>query len=130
MTRKLEPTERQMQAAFFDIVRRNTKQYPALNLCFSVPNGAWLAGNARERAIRMNAMKRAGLMPGVFDVILLAPNDKYHALALEFKRHKRYPLSTEQLRWQSYATMFGVECHAVSDPEKAWELVKAYLGIN
>lgn len=35
-----------------------------------VPNGSHLAGDAKARAMQMNALKRAGVMPGFPDLIL------------------------------------------------------------
>jgi len=35
-----------------------------------VPNGAVLAGDAKHRAIQMNALKKAGVLPGFPDLVL------------------------------------------------------------
>ena len=130
MVRGLEPTEHDLQVAFFDIIRRHRKRYPALNLCFAVPNSQKLLSQARNKFAFLRHMKNEGLEDGVLDIILLAPSGKYHGLLMEMKRNKRLCLTPAQLRFQSYAIMFGYQCHAVSDPEKAWELVKDYLGIS
>ena len=35
-----------------------------------VPNGAVLAGDGKQRAMQMNALKKAGVLPGMADLIL------------------------------------------------------------
>ena len=40
----------------------------------AVPNGATLAGNAKQRAIQMANLKRDGLTPGFPDLIVFGPD--------------------------------------------------------
>lgn len=42
-------------------------------LCFSIPNGAKLAGSARDRALLMQKLKREGLLVGAPDLLLINP---------------------------------------------------------
>lgn len=44
------------------------------DLLFSIPNGAVLAGGARERAIQANILKAEGMRPGVPDLFLAVPS--------------------------------------------------------
>jgi len=61
------------------------KAYPNV-LFFSVPNGATLSsGDRRLAAIRMNMLKKEGLLPGVSDIIIFEPRGGYSAMALEMK---------------------------------------------
>ena len=39
----------------------------------AVPNGAVLAGNAKQRAIQMASLKRDGLTPGFPDLVVFGP---------------------------------------------------------
>jgi hypothetical protein len=61
--------------------------YPAA-LFWSTPNGARLASGRDNRlaAIRMNALKAEGLLPGVSDIIIFEPRGGYSAMFLELKR--------------------------------------------
>ena len=57
--------------------------YPALaTLLFSVPNGGY------RNAITAKVMKAEGQVAGVSDLILLYPNNHYHALCIEMKAEK------------------------------------------
>jgi len=79
-----ELKESQEQALFFQWF---DMQYKNLSrLAFAVPNGAWLAGDKKTRAILMNSLKKQGLRKGVSDIIILKPVGKYHGLILETKR--------------------------------------------
>jgi len=59
------------------------RAYPDV-LFWSTPNGAMLGGG-KIGAIRMNALKATGLLPGVSDLIIFEPRGGYSAMALELK---------------------------------------------
>lgn len=63
------------------------KAYPNV-LFWSTPNGARLASgkDTRLAAMRMNMLKKEGLLPGVSDLIIFEPRGGYSAMALEMKR--------------------------------------------
>ena len=73
-------TERQEQVALVKWLRF---QYPGL-LFFSVPNGAHLAGNGWQRALKIKKMKAEGMLPGAPDLVIPA-----YRIAVELKRTKR-----------------------------------------
>lgn len=78
-------------------------QYPKYRLLlFHSPNGG--KRNAREAA-RFKAM---GTRAGFPDLILLLPNTKYGALAIEMKADKGRQ-SEKQKEWQSVAEKFGIK---------------------
>lgn len=79
----MKTTEHQHQTALVQWFRL---QYPKFKLhLFAIPNGAHLAGDARLRAIKMNAMKAEGLTPGASDLFLMIPKNNYHGLFVEMK---------------------------------------------
>ena len=53
-----------------------------------VPNGAVLAGDARQRAIQMAKMKRMGFKNGVSDCFLAVPKGGFAGLWIEMKRRQ------------------------------------------
>ena len=54
-------------------------------LFWSTPNGAMMGGG-KLGAIRMNTMKREGLLPGVSDIEIFEPRGGYSAMFLEMKK--------------------------------------------
>ena len=69
-------------------------QFPSLApLLFSVPNGG------RRDRVTGAILKAEGAVAGVADLLLLLPNRKYHALAIEMKTAKGKQ-SPEQKAWQ------------------------------
>ena len=121
--RRLEPTEHQIQAAFFDIVRRQEGRYPALKLCFACPNGDL------RNIVVAKRLKREGTRPGVPDVLLAVPMGGKSGLAMEFKKKKGMKRTPAQQAFESYLMMYGWRCELVYDPEQAWRIVREYLGI-
>lgn len=53
---------------------------------FAIPNGAHLAGDAKQRALQMALLKKAGLEEGVSDLFLAIPRGALHGLWIEMKR--------------------------------------------
>jgi len=66
------------------VVRWYNLQYPH-RLIIAIPNGSWLSGSARLRAILMQKMKREGLVVGASDLLIAYPSGTYHGLFLEMK---------------------------------------------
>jgi len=69
-------------------------QYPDV-LFWATPNGAWLAGNDRQRFGQINKLRAEGLTPGVPDLIIAEARGSYNACAVEMKSEKG-KLSVEQ----------------------------------
>ena len=67
-------------------------------LFFSVPNGAMMGGG-KAGAIRMNLLKREGLLPGVSDLIIFEPRGGYSAMFLEMKRADGGSGASENQLW-------------------------------
>lgn len=66
------------------------------DLLIMIPNGAVLAGDAKQRAMQMAKMKRTGFRPGVFDYLLPIPRGGAPGLWVELKRRKGGVVSDEQ----------------------------------
>ena len=66
------------------------------DLLIMIPNGAVLAGDAKQRAMQMAKMKRTGFRPGVFDYLLPIPRDGAPGLWVELKRRNGGIVSDEQ----------------------------------
>lgn len=99
-------------------------QYPRLrNRLFAVPNGG---GRSKAQA---GKLKAEGVLSGVSDLILLKPNESYHALLIEMKVNaKGSHQSPAQKEWQSDLTALGeykyVVCRSIDD---FMQEINAYL---
>ena len=85
-------SEHSEQAAVVEYIQR---KYPSA-LFWATPNGAMMGGG-RLGAVRMNSLKREGLLPGVSDLIIFEPRGKYSAMFLEMKRTKGGVASENQM---------------------------------
>lgn len=96
---------------------------------FANVNGAHLAGDARGRAIKMANLKRAGLRPGVPDLILLTvryDEPSACALLIEMKR-KPNQASAAQLVFLAWAQARGYRTVVAWNAEEAIRAIKDYL---
>lgn len=86
MASSLNPSEHQEQSAVIDWW---AVQAPAwqldVRLLAAICNGAWLAGDARTRAIQMHKLKKAGLRVGYPDLFLSLARNQAHGLYVEMK---------------------------------------------
>jgi hypothetical protein len=111
------PLESAEQASF---VKWFETQYPRVRI-LAVPNGAFLFGNAGQRAKQMHALKMQGLRPGVPD--LLIPE---WFLWIEMKRLKGGKLSPEQADWIMYLRDSGYTVLVCAGAQAAIDAVKAF----
>lgn len=119
------PTEHQEQAA---LVKWFCAQHPTYKrLLFAIPNGAWLAGNAKQRAQQMSKLRREGLHSGVPDLLLAIPRQGYHGLFIEMKRRKGGKLSMQQEAYQALLREQGYLSEVCYGADEAIMLVKGYL---
>jgi VRR-NUC domain len=82
--------------------------YPSLfnrKLLFHTPNGA------RRGVVEAAELKRMGMQAGIPDLILLIPNDVYHALLIEIKTPDTYQ-SKEQKEFEKQIVDVGY-CYSV-----------------
>lgn len=121
-----ERTEHAEQAALFDWIVEQSERYPALQNAFAVPNGGF-----RHKATA-RFLREEGLMPGVPDVILLAPSKKHHGLCIEMKRANGKASDVKEHQWEwfqrlersGYMTVVAYGC------AEAIKAICDYLGIK
>lgn len=92
-------------------LQRDIRHY--LQVCgfrsVAVPNGATLAGNAKQRAIQMANLKRDGLTVGFPDLIIFGPN---RIGFIEVKLEGEYA-SDKQMEVEDWLTGFAGQKYAV-----------------
>ena len=93
---------------------------------FAIPNGAHLAGDARLRAIKMNAMKSEGFTPGISDLFLMIPKAGWHGLWIEMKAQGG-KLSDAQKEFMGAATLMGYQAVVCFGFDEAKEAITKYL---
>lgn len=121
--KKLEPSEHDIQSAFFRWVRIAEKVHPVLCTMFAVPN-------AGKRGYKTAAMLIAeGLRKGVPDIIFPVARSGFAGLAIEFKKPGG-KLSTEQKEFIPRLTSENWLVVVQTDSEEAIRIVKNYLGIT
>lgn len=94
---------------------------------FAIPNGQMIAGNAAQRARYMAALKRRGLRPGVFDIMVAYPREPYHGLFVEMKRRKGSVTSDDQRSFAFYMREVGYKCVIAKGYGEAQMEIEQYL---
>lgn len=121
-----QPSEHQIQTAFFKWVRLAEKVHPVLKLIFAVPN----AGKRSYRTASM--MISEGLRSGVCDVIVPVSRHGFCGLAIEFKvagGDARKKLTENQDEFIAGLTKENWLVSVLTDSEEAIRIVKNYLDI-
>jgi hypothetical protein len=93
--------------------------YPDV-LFWATPNGAMMGGG-RAGAIRMNALKAEGLLPGVSDLIIFEPRGGYAAMFLEMKRADGGSGASDNQLWfirqVEQRGAFGIVCNGYDETQ-------------
>jgi hypothetical protein len=97
------------------------------DLLIMIPNGAYLGGDAKQRAITMAKMKRTGFKPGVFDYLLPVSTDTAPGLWLEMKRRQLGVISLEQSAFRQLMLELGWQAAIAKGWEEAREAITGYL---
>jgi len=118
-----QPTEHQIQSAFFDRVRANFGRYPDLAYMRAIPNGGH-----RSKAVA-GKLKAEGVAPGILDVVLPTKSGPYSGLWLEFKRPKE-KMTEAQRDYANYLTRQKYYVHTVYSDEEAWRITMDYLSMK
>lgn len=95
-------------------------------LFWSTPNGSMLGGG-RIGAIRMNALKAEGLLPGVSDLIIFEPRGGWSCMFLEMKRSKGGVLSENQAWFIAQVEARGAYTVVAEGADEAIEFIDDYL---
>jgi hypothetical protein len=115
-------SEHQEQAAFFDWCRLWPPNH-ILRRFRAVPNGGWRHSQVAA------ALKREGVLPGVYDTYLPAARRGFHSLALEFKVGKN-DLTPEQRAEREFLLSEGNCAHTVWTWTEAARICVWYLELE
>lgn len=97
------------------------KNFPSLFFMLHIPNGG-----LRER--RHGAfMKMLGAKPGVPDIFLPVPNEKYHGLFIEMK-YFNGRVSPNQKKYIDFLRSKGYQCSICYSCPEAIQTVEEYMG--
>lgn len=121
MNTRTIPTEAQEQSALFEWAGRMQGRYPALALCFHIPNG----GSRHPAEARH--LREQGVKAGVPDICLPVPNKRYAALYIEMKRTKGGRVSEEQKAWITALNRAGNRAVVCRGWEEARDEIMEYL---
>lgn len=99
--------------------------YPSV-LFHSIPNGANLAGNQRQRGMQMNYLKAEGLRPGCPDLFMAVARGNWHGCYIEMKTLDG-ELSDKQKAFIALAEAAGYFTIVAYGFEQAKELFDVYM---
>lgn len=120
----IKRTEHDEQSAVIDWARRQLGLYPCLEWLHAIPNGAFLAGGARQ----MSKLKTEGLVPGVCDLFLPFPAHGYHGLYIEMKAPgKLSRVRDGQREFMEYVESVGYLAQVHDSADEAIELLRWYV---
>lgn len=108
-------------------VRWMRLQYPReATMLFAIPNGAHLAGTAKQRAAHWARLEREGAKAGVPDLFLAIPRRDSHGLFIEMKA-ERGRVSPAQAVWLEALSIQGYETAVCRSLEEFMQVVREYL---
>lgn len=121
--RRIEPSEHQIQSAYFDWVRL---AYPGCKLIYAVPNGG------KRHIVTAMKMQREGVTPGMPDVNIDVPKisdtvSDYYGMRIEVKT-KKGALNAAQKEAHIQLESVGIWVVVCRSTESMIEETKRYLG--
>lgn len=123
-------TEHDEQVALFSWIDLMIGQYPELEWCFAIPNGAKLPWRRNKSGKRYSSeamhLKKEGLLPGVPDICLPVMRGIYGALYIEMKYGSNKP-SEAQRQMIDYLNKAGYKAVVCYDWEEAKDIILWYL---
>lgn len=133
--RSITASEAQEQSAFIDWteafqIKVQGDQRPLRRHTVASLNGAWLAGDKKQRAKQVAALKSQGLLTGVCDIFIALPSHVSHGLWIEFKRQKKNggkPPTEDQRRVAKDLRMAGYTTAVAYGAEDGRRATLAYL---
>lgn len=121
MSRHAESTLQAHCVAWFRL------QYPAKRrLLFAIPNGAFLQGDARRRAMRWAMLQKEGANPGTADMFLAIPSGDLAGLFIEMKTPSGRQ-STDQAEFEQAVLAEGYGYVMPRTLEEFQRVIKSYL---
>ena len=105
---------------------------PLADYSYHVPNGMWVAGNAKTRAQYMTSMKSQGFKAGVSDIKISYPVQPYHGAYIELKRKGARPsdLRQDQRDWLELMASVGYWVAVARGADEFISYVRQYLAKN
>lgn len=89
-------------------------QYPDYAGCIiSIPNGSYLAGNAKQRFAQVNKLKAEGMKKGCSDIFVAVPRGGKHGLWVEMKDQDKTLCSVEKEQWDHINLMIKMGYEAI-----------------
>ncbi len=111
-------TEHDIQSEFIQWLSKHPD--PRTGMIFAIPNGG-------KRSPRVGAeLRREGVRPGVPDLFLPVPLNKYHGLFIELKTEKGV-LSKQQEIWKDSLREQGYKVEICRGLESAQKAINNYL---
>ena len=123
MPKKKDLLEWQIQAEFISLIRHYEKQYPLLELLYSVPNEAKRSNFTAQR------LKSTGMKSGVCDTAFPYPNGTYGSLYMEFKT-RTGKVSDKQKHYIELLRKANNRAEVVRSAEEALNLVAEHTGFR
>ncbi len=129
--KELLPTEGDEAASLYQWAQTQKYKGKRLSdLLIMVPNGAVLAGDARQRAMSMNRMKAQGFKKGCADYFLCVPIAPFAGLWIELKRSRLGVVSVEQQDFINLMLGAGFQAVVSRGWEEARDAINTYLGTS
>lgn len=131
-----EPPEHAEQCAVITWASLNTTRWPALQLLYAVPNGAFFGGEVKllktgkklpVAAIRARKLKAEGLKEGVPDLCLPVRSRTHAGLYIELKRRTLGRPSPMQDWWRDALLATGYHCVLCHGADAAMAALRTYL---
>ena len=117
------PAEFDLQCALMTWAKLNEGRWPELALLHHVPNGSHRYRNVAA------GLKRAGVKPGVPDLVLPVPRGAYHGCYLELKS-RAGTLSSAQRWWHAQLAAQGYCTRVARSLEEGIAILEGYLCPN
>lgn len=114
-------TEAAEMAAYFDWVRIQANQNENYETIIHIPNGGM------RHIVVAFQLKRGGVTPGVWDVLIACPRGGHAGVWIEFKMPSN-GLTKDQKRWGELMRKRGYRLHVAYSADDAIEYTKKYLG--
>lgn len=123
------PLEKHSQEALFNWAALAIGRHPELATLFAIPNAGGFTGGFKANLLRVMAMKREGVKPGVPDVCLPVARGGYHALYIEMKRENDGTLSADQRDWAKRLALYGNKVVVAHGFDEAKTVLEEYLSL-